>query len=148
MIGNEADEEREKGESLAVWIDADLPPKEFFDKSLKYKNHSSLILNTKEIVKTETMIFEHLAMKMFINILSTGVMAKMGKIYGNYMINLSISNKKLIDRATRIIADLCALSYEKANYELFLSSLILKEKGENISPVKFTIDRIKNKTVV
>jgi hypothetical protein len=60
------------------------------------------------------------------------------------MINLSISNKKLVDRATRIIADLCNLSYENANYELFLSSLILKERNENLSPVKFTIDRLKN----
>ena len=144
MIGNEDDAQREKGESLAIWIDSDAPPKEFLYNSQKYKKHSSLILNTKDIVKTETMIFEHLAMKMFINILSTGVMAKMGKIYGNYMINLSISNKKLIDRATRIIADLCNLSYENANYELFLSSLILKERNENLSPVKFTIDRLKN----
>ena len=143
MIGNEDDAQREKGESLAMWIDSDAPPKEFLYNSQKYKKYSSLILNTKDIVKTETMIFEHLAMKMFINILSTGVMAKMGKIYGNYMINLSISNKKLVDRATRIIADLCNLSYENANYELFLSSLILKERNENLSPVKFTIDRLK-----
>ncbi len=53
------------------------------------------------------------------------------------------ADQKLAD----IIADLCNLSYENANYELFLSSLILKERNENLSPVKFTIDRIKNNTV-
>ena len=78
---------------------------------------------------------------MLVNILSTGTMAKMGRIYGNYMVNLKISNKKLVDRATRIISDLCNLSYEEANYELFLSKLILENNGELTSPVKFTIDR-------
>jgi hypothetical protein len=143
IIGNEKDSERENCESLAMWIGENAPPTEFFKATENYKNIGRLILNCENVVKTNLEIYEHLSMKMLMNIFSTGVMAKMGKIYGNYMINLSISNKKLVDRATRIIADLCNLSYENANYELFLSSLILKERKENLSPVKFTIDRLK-----
>ena len=70
-------------------------------------------------------------------------MAKMGKIYGNYMINLRTTNKKLIDRATRIISDLCKVDYETANYELFLSKLILEQENSDESQVKVTIDRLK-----
>lgn len=144
MIGNERDEEREKCESLAVWIGDRPAPEEFLNLAENYKSSSQLILSVGNIKNTNLNIFEHLAMKMFINILSTGVMAKMGKIYGNYMINLSISNKKLIDRATRIIADLCDLSYEEANYQLFLTKLMSERDGISVSPVKATIDRIKN----
>ena len=142
-IGNEKDEEREQGESLAMWVSDEKAPAEFLAISKKYKNSSELILNKEGIIKTEIDIFEHLAMKMLVNILSTGVMAKMGKIYGNYMINLNTSNKKLVDRATRIISDLCNVDYETANYELFLSKLMIEKEGTNQSQVKITIDRLK-----
>lgn len=142
-IGCEEDGEREQRESLAMWISDKLPPNEFKNVAKKYKTTSSLILKTDGIIKTELEIFEHLAMKMLLNILSTGVMAKMGKIYGNYMINLRTTNKKLIDRATRIISDLCKVDYETANYELFLSKLILEQENSDESQVKVTIDRLK-----
>ncbi len=142
-IGNEEDEEREQGESLAMWISDGSVPEKFTEVSRKYKNSSALILNKKDIVSTHTDIFEHLAMKMLVNILSTGVMAKMGKIYGNYMINLNMTNKKLVDRATRIVADLCNVDYETANYQLFLSKLMIEKEGTNQSQVKITIDRLK-----
>jgi N-acetylmuramic acid 6-phosphate etherase len=82
---------------------------------------------------------------MLLNILSTGVMAKMGKIYGNYMINLRTTNKKLIDRATRIISDLCKVDYVTANYELFLTKLMLEEENSGESQVKITIDRLQRR---
>ena len=72
-------------------------------------------------------------------IFSTGVMAKCGRIYGHYMVSMNFSNKKLVDLATRRIADLCGVSYEKANYELFLSRLTCGDA----SPVRATIERLK-----
>ncbi len=141
-IGCEGDSEREGGESLAMWIDSSDAPEEFFKAAKKYKKQSSLRLEGNGITNTELDIFEHLAMKMLVNILSTGTMAKIGRIYGNYMVNLKISNKKLVDRATRIISDLCNVDYKKANYELFLSQLILDKESTGDSPVKFTIDRL------
>lgn len=142
-IGREEDKEREQGESLAMWISDKNAPEEFLKVAEKYKASSQLLINNEGIVKTDTDIFEHLAMKMLVNILSTGVMAKMGKIFGNYMINLNTTNKKLIDRATRIISDLCNVDYETANYELFLSKLLIEKQGINQSQVKMTIDRLK-----
>ncbi|MBR3979058.1 MAG: hypothetical protein IKJ94_05500 [Oscillospiraceae bacterium] len=144
-IGCEADEEREQGESLAMWISDDDAPKEFEALAKNYKATSSLLLQKGDIVETELEIFSHLAMKMVLNILSTGVMAKMGKIYGNYMISLKTTNKKLVDRATRIISDLCSVDYERANYELFLTKLMLEKDGKTESEVKVTIDRLLKK---
>lgn len=46
--------------------------------------------------------------KMVLNMLSTGIMIKTGKIYGNLMVNVQISNEKLLDRAKRIIAEITA----------------------------------------
>lgn len=96
------------------------------------------------IAETRLNIFEHLAMKIMINAMSTVTMAKIGKIRGNYMVYLNISNKKLIDRATRIISDLCDISYEQANYELYLSKLYFEKNNiANGSVVTETMNRIK-----
>jgi N-acetylmuramic acid 6-phosphate etherase len=144
-IGNEPDPERESGDSLAVWVGDSEAPREFNEQAAKYKESLQLILNKKDVLPTCMKLFDHLAMKLLINTVSTGTMAKMGKIRGNYMINLKISNKKLIDRATRIISDLCGISYEEANVQLFYSKLLLDENNSNASPAGFTIERLKDK---
>ncbi len=68
---------------------------------------------------TRTMLFEHLALKIILNTFSTGSMAKMGRIQGNWMVQVDATNKKLTDRATRIIAHFAKIPYEKACLELF-----------------------------
>ena len=66
-------------------------------------------------------LFEHLALKLILNTVSTATMAKLGRIRGNWMIQVDATNKKLIDRATRIVADLAGISYDAACYELHLT---------------------------
>lgn len=68
---------------------------------------------------TNTMLFEHLAIKLIFNVFSTGTMAKIGRIKDNWMIQLDATNKKLTDRATRVIAHFAKLSYDDACLELF-----------------------------
>lgn len=82
---------------------------------------------------------EHLRMKLIMNTLSTGCMAKLGRIRSNYMIYLNISNKKLIDRSCRIISELCGLSYEEACYELFRTQ---ENMPQDASPVALTLQRL------
>ena len=72
-----------------------------------------------EIPESRTRLFTHLAIKMIFNILSTGTMAKIGRIRGNWMIQLDATNKKLTDRAIRIIAHFAEIPYENACHELF-----------------------------
>jgi N-acetylmuramic acid 6-phosphate etherase len=52
--------------------------------------------------------------KMALNIISTGVMVRLGKVYGNRMIDVAVTNNKLRDRALRIISDLTELSRPEA----------------------------------
>jgi len=59
-------------------------------------------------------LWRHLALKLVLNTLSTATMACLGRVLGNAMIWVSPSNKKLIDRGCRLIAQTTGCSYEKA----------------------------------
>jgi N-acetylmuramic acid 6-phosphate etherase len=58
-------------------------------------------------------------LKTLLNALSTCAMARLGRVMGNYMIWVVPSNLKLIDRATRYLQQLTALTYREANQLLF-----------------------------
>ena len=68
---------------------------------------------------TITELMTHLMVKLCFNILSTATMAKMGRVWSNWMIQVLPTNKKLIDRSTRIISTLAGIPYEEANEEFF-----------------------------
>ncbi|NES73072.1 MAG: N-acetylmuramic acid 6-phosphate etherase [Okeania sp. SIO2D1] len=74
-----------------------------------------------EILAGSTRLKAGTVTKMVLNILSTGVMVKLGKVYGNRMIDVSVTNSKLLDRALRIIQDLTQLDRKQA-YQLLESS--------------------------
>ena len=52
--------------------------------------------------------------KMILNMISTSVMIKLGRIKGNRMVNMELTNEKLIDRGTRMIVDSLHIPYEEA----------------------------------
>lgn len=58
-------------------------------------------------------------MKLAFNCLSTGTMTAMGRVAGNWMSWVDISNKKLIDRGIRLLVELGGVSYEDAAQILF-----------------------------
>ena len=145
-IGNEPMDDRQNGESLAMWIGYENEIGQgFYECAKRYKYNGSFCLKSDRVKMPETnlSIFEHLCMKLAINTVSTGTMARMGRIYGNFMVYLGISNKKLVDRSIRIISELCSLPYEKAAKELFYTKLLQESQGKNEAVVKETIDRIK-----
>jgi N-acetylmuramic acid 6-phosphate etherase len=67
------------------------------------------LLTGPELLTGSTRLKAGTATKMALNILSTGVMVRLGKVYGNRMVDVSVSNAKLEDRALRILADLAGL---------------------------------------
>ena len=67
-----------------------------------------------EILAGSTRLKAGTATKMALNILSTGVMVQLGKVYGNRMIDVSVTNSKLRDRALRILCDLTDLDRAEA----------------------------------
>ncbi len=66
-----------------------------------------------ELLTGSTRLKAGTATKMALNILSTGVMVKLGKVYGNRMVDVAASNSKLVDRSLRILTDLVGLSREQ-----------------------------------
>ena len=54
------------------------------------------------------------AQKMIVNMISTGVMIKLGKVYHNYMVDLQISNQKLQQRAVRFVCEICGVDTNTA----------------------------------
>jgi N-acetylmuramic acid 6-phosphate etherase len=59
-----------------------------------------------ELLTGSTRLKAGTATKVALNIISTGTMVALGKVRGNLMIDLSISNAKLRDRAVRLVAHL------------------------------------------
>ena len=58
------------------------------------------------------------AQKMVLNMISTTLMIRMGRISGNRMVNMQLTNEKLVDRGTRMLQEMLGLSYEEARQRL------------------------------
>lgn len=67
-----------------------------------------------EVLAGSTRLKAGTVTKLALNILSTGVMVKLGKVYGNRMIDVAVTNLKLEDRALRILGDLAGLGRDEA----------------------------------
>lgn len=66
------------------------------------------------------------AQKMILNMISTATMIQLGRVKGNRMVNMQLSNAKLIDRGTRMIVDELDLDYEQAKNLLLLHGSVKK----------------------
>jgi len=91
-------------------------------------------------------LWHHLAVKLVLNTVSTATMARMGRVVGNAMIWLSPSNKKLIDRGSRLISQLTGCSYEQACTELHKTMEEVESRSQQAeevpSPVALAIEHI------
>ena len=93
-----------------------------------YKKTAAIIVGSEETIPGIDQIFRfaydrpdsplqlwhHLVIKLILNTLSTATMVRMDRVIGNAMVWLSPSNKKLIDRGSRLIAQQTGRSYEHA----------------------------------
>ena len=67
------------------------------------------LLTGPELLTGSTRLKAGTATKMALNILSTAVMVRLGKVFGNRMVDVSASNTKLVDRSLRILRDLAGV---------------------------------------
>jgi N-acetylmuramic acid 6-phosphate etherase len=67
-----------------------------------------------EILTGSTRLRAGTATKLVLNMISTAVMVQLGHVYGNLMVNVQPANRKLEDRAHRIIRDATGVSFERA----------------------------------
>ena len=64
--------------------------------------------------------------KLICNMISTSVMIQMGRVKGNKMVNMQLTNKKLVDRGHRMVVDELGLSYDEAKRLLLLHGSVKK----------------------
>ena len=79
-----------------------------------------------EIITGSTRMKAGTATKMILNMISTTTMIKLGKVYGNLMVDLMAVNEKLVDRGTRIISKLTGLDYDRSKERLIESDFSVK----------------------
>ncbi len=79
-----------------------------------------------EILSGSTRLKSGTVTKMALNILSTGTMVKLGKVYGNRMVDVAVTNTKLLDRALQMIQDLTQLDRDAASELLAASGKSVK----------------------
>jgi N-acetylmuramic acid 6-phosphate etherase len=74
-----------------------------------------------EFVTGSTRMKSGTAQKLILNMISTAVMIKLGKVVGNRMVDMQLSNTKLVDRGAKMVVNETGLSYDNAK------ALLLKE---------------------
>jgi N-acetylmuramic acid 6-phosphate etherase len=78
-----------------------------------------------EILTGSTRLRAGTATKLVLNMISTAVMIRLGYVYGNLMVNVQPTNRKLEDRARRIIQSAAGVSYRRA-------AELLEEAGRSV----------------
>lgn len=86
-----------------------------------------------EFVTGSTRMKAGTAQKLVLNMLSTAVMIQLGKVKGNRMVDMQLSNNKLVDRGTKMVMEILQIEKEQAEK-------LLKEHGS----VRGVIDFVKN----
>ena len=91
----------------------------------KYIDYLIVTIVGPEIISGSTRLKAGTATKMILNMISTTTMIKLNKVYKNFMIDLKISNIKLLDRAINIISNITGENQDK-------SKLLLNKSNKNI----------------
>jgi N-acetylmuramic acid 6-phosphate etherase len=79
-----------------------------------------------EFVTGSTRLKAGTAQKLVLNMISTVTMIKLGRVKGNKMVNMQLSNAKLVDRGTRMLMEELDLDYEHAKNALLVHGSVKK----------------------
>jgi N-acetylmuramic acid 6-phosphate etherase len=79
-----------------------------------------------EFVTGSTRLKSGTAQKLILNMITTTTMIKLGRVKGNKMVNMQLSNAKLIDRGARMIVDELGLDYEQSKNLLLIHGSVKK----------------------
>jgi N-acetylmuramic acid 6-phosphate etherase len=84
------------------------------DETLRHVDIPIVAITGPEVVTGSTRLKAGTATKLILNMLTTGAMIRLGKTYGNLMVDLKASNVKLVDRSERIVMEVCDVPRETA----------------------------------
>lgn len=79
-----------------------------------------------EAVTGSTRLKSGTAQKLVLNMLSTGTMIKMGKVYGNLMVDVKATNEKLVERSKKIVCEATGVSIQEAEEVLKVTDFDVK----------------------
>lgn len=80
-----------------------------------------------EAISGSTRMKAGTAQKMIVNMISTGVMVRLGKVYQNYMVHVLPTNEKLVERAVKMIAQITGASHDEAQETLKRADMVVPE---------------------
>ena len=96
----------------------------------KTAQHAIAPLVGPEFVTGSTRMKSGTAQKLVLNMISTSLMIKLGRVKGNRMIDMQLSNEKLVDRGTKMVMSELNIPYEEAK-NLLLKYGSVREAVEN-----------------
>ena len=105
-------------------------------EAFKYADVTIETIVGPEVVTGSTRMKSGTAQKLVLNMISTSLMIKLGRVKGNKMVDMKLSNSKLIDRGVRFIVDELKIDYNNAKK-------LLKES----SSVREIIEKYKKKSL-
>ncbi len=108
---------REVGARTAI-VACSPPPQETLDQT----DIPIVAITGPEVVTGSTRLKAGTATKLILNMITTGAMIRIGKTFGNLMVDLRATNAKLADRSERIVAEVCGLTREQAKALLALAN--------------------------
>jgi len=79
-----------------------------------------------EFVTGSTRLKSGTAQKLILNMITTITMIKLGRVKGNKMVNMQLSNAKLVDRGARMIVEELGIDYEQAKNILLIQGSVKK----------------------
>jgi N-acetylmuramic acid 6-phosphate etherase len=94
-------------------------------------DHAIEVIVGPEFITGSTRMKAGTAQKLVLNMISTSVMIKLGKVKGNKMVDMQLSNDKLVDRGTRMIMEALGWEYEKAKEQLLKHGSVRKAVDAN-----------------
>ena len=101
-----------------------------------------------EVVTGSTRLKAGTATKMILNMITTGAMIRIGKTYGNLMVDLKATNDKLRDRSERIVVEVCGVSRDEARELLTAAgrrvktAIVMQKLGVDRAAAEAALERV------
>lgn len=100
-----------------------------------------------EVIQGSTRLKAGTSQKLVLNMLTTGSMVKIGKVYKNYMVDMKATNEKLLDRAVRLVMATTDATYEESlqvlrqcNFHVKTAIVMIHEKCDLARATKLLED--------
>ncbi|MBD8034238.1 N-acetylmuramic acid 6-phosphate etherase [Solibacillus merdavium] len=118
----------------------------------RYAEEAIEVVVGPEILTGSTRLKAATSHKMILNMISTASMVQLGKVYENLMVDVNASNKKLIERAKRIVVSATDCKYEEAEEVLGKTkfavkpAIVMLKTNQNYERVKLALEQVNGHT--